>query len=53
MSGLDYRLRWLPLMSGPVPRVHVSAFKQKDMDGQDKPGHDGYIKLPFLLSLAR
>jgi hypothetical protein len=28
-------------MPGLVPGIHVSAsFKQEDVDGRDKPGHD-------------
>jgi hypothetical protein len=29
-------------MSGLVPGIHVfTAFKKEDVDGRDKPGHDG------------
>ena len=29
-------------MPGLVPGIHVLAFRQrKDVDGRDKPGHDG------------
>jgi hypothetical protein len=29
-------------MPGLVPGIHVfSGFRQEDVDGRDKPGHDG------------
>jgi hypothetical protein len=30
-------------MPGPVPGIHVLVTK-KDVDGRDKPGHDGLIQ---------
>jgi hypothetical protein len=32
-------------MRGLVPRIHVFAtFIKKDVDGRDKPGHDGICR---------
>jgi hypothetical protein len=28
-------------MPGLVPGIHVFTIQQKDVDGRDKPGHDG------------
>jgi hypothetical protein len=28
-------------MPGFMPGIHVFAFELKDVDGRDKPGHDG------------
>jgi hypothetical protein len=30
-------------MPGLVPGIHVLACRAKDVDGRDKPGHDGVI----------
>jgi hypothetical protein len=32
-------------MPGLVPGIHVFAASKKDMDGRDKPGHDGDKRL--------
>jgi hypothetical protein len=29
------------LMPGLVPSIHVNNCNKKDVDGRDKPGHDG------------
>jgi hypothetical protein len=29
------------VMPGLVPGIHVLATTEKDVDGRDKPGHDG------------
>ena len=31
-------------MPGLVPGIHVCAAAKKDVDGRDKPGHDGVIQ---------
>jgi hypothetical protein len=31
-------------MRGLDPRIHVLAFSKNDVDGRDKPGHDGQNK---------
>jgi len=28
-------------MAGPVPGIHVFLSVEQDVDGRDKPGHDG------------
>jgi hypothetical protein len=37
-------------MPGLVPGIHVlMAFKEEDVDGRDKPGHDeGYAASAFI-----
>jgi hypothetical protein len=30
-------------MPGLVPGIHVFAPEKKDVDGRDKPGHDGEV----------
>jgi hypothetical protein len=32
---------FLDVMRGLVPRIHVFLSGLKDVDGRDKPGHDG------------
>ena len=34
-------------MPGLVPGIHVFAPSKKDVDGRDKPGHDGYEMSPM------
>ncbi len=29
------------VMPGLVPGIHVLALREKNVDGRDKPGHDG------------
>jgi hypothetical protein len=29
-------------MPGPVPGIHALANRKEDVDGRDKPGHDGW-----------
>jgi hypothetical protein len=31
-------------MPGVMPGIHVFAAAKKDVDGRDKPGHDGVIQ---------
>jgi hypothetical protein len=33
------------VMPGLVPGIHVLAALKKDVDGRDKPGHDGELFL--------
>jgi hypothetical protein len=33
-------------MPGLVPGIHVLAVLKKDVDGRDKPGHDGESTSP-------
>jgi hypothetical protein len=39
-------------MPGLVPGIHVFLVVQKDVDGRDKPGHDGeciqYRSMPLI-----
>jgi hypothetical protein len=38
-------------MPGPVPGIHVlTASRKKDVDGRDKPGHDGELCLAGTIS---
>jgi hypothetical protein len=43
------------VMAGLVPAIHVFGLRgKKDVDGRDKPGHDGEVSLPpTSLNLAR
>jgi hypothetical protein len=38
-AGLHHDLS--AVMPGLVPGIHVLLGKKKDVDGRDKPGHDG------------
>jgi len=35
-------------MPGPLPSIHVFRAAVKDVDGRDKPGHDGSGSLQFF-----
>ncbi len=39
-------------MPGLVPGIHVFILKTKDVDGRDKPGHDGGKKDPYARPLG-
>ncbi len=41
MPGLDPPARPKPLRRGEGPGIHDAARATLDVDGRDKPGHDG------------
>jgi hypothetical protein len=38
---LEEHLRFVVVMPGRVPGIHDFLFCFQDVDGRDKPGHDG------------
>jgi hypothetical protein len=34
-------------MPGLVPGIHVYRQRKQDVDGRDKPGHDGWVNYYF------
>ncbi|TFV74737.1 hypothetical protein E4K64_18040 [Bradyrhizobium frederickii] len=44
MSKLRGKI-YQPVMPGLVPGIHVlSSGSEQDVDGRDKPGHDGFVQ---------
>jgi hypothetical protein len=37
-------------MPGLVPGIHVLTLQREDVDGRDKPGHDGTVTYSCLVA---